>query len=117
MVVIRKAKEMLTTKQFNDSVNNILKRKKAALYALALNYAAKALNYFRRQQASEVYWKNQTFQAMDEMTTGAIREKDVIGWFMAHGVEYGPRLELANNGQNEAIKPVIDHFKDDFFEK
>ncbi len=108
---------MLTTKHFNDNVNNILKRKKAALYALTLNYAAKALNYFRRQQASEAYWKNQTFQAMDEMTTGGIREKDVIGWFMAHGVEYGPQLELANNGRNEAIKPVIDHFKDEFFEK
>ncbi len=38
-----------------------------------------------------------------------------MGWFMAHGVEYGIDLELGNNGRNEAIKPVIDHFKADFF--
>ncbi len=106
---------MLETRNFSDTISNLLERKKAAVYAICLRYATEALNYFKQQQAGEAYWKNQTFQAMDEMTTGGIREKEIMGWFIAHGVEYGIDLELGNNGRNEAIKPVIDHFKADFF--
>ncbi len=106
---------MLDTREFDANVAGILKRRRAAIHAITLRYAAKALNYFRRKQNREAYWKNQTHQAKDRMFTGGIREKEIIGWFIAHGVEYGIDLELGNNGRNEAIKPVIDHFKADFF--
>ncbi len=106
---------MLNTRQFNNNIGRLLERRKAAVYAICLRYAAKALNYFRRQQSGEAYWKNQTHQAKDRMFSGGFKESDIYGWFMAHGVEYGIELELGNNGRNEAIKPVIDHFKADFF--
>ncbi len=106
---------MLDTRNFSDNISNLLERKKAAVYAICLRYAAEALNYFKQEQAGEKYWENQTNQAKDRMFTGGIREKEIIGWFMAHGVEYGIDLELGNNGRNEAIKPVIDTFKEAFF--
>ncbi len=106
---------MLDTREFNESVARLYDRKKAAVYAICLRYAAKALNYFRRKQAAEKYWENQTNQARDRMFAGGLKEDDVYGWFMAHGVEYGVYLELGNNGRHEAIKPVIDAFKEAFF--
>ncbi len=109
-------KEMLDTKPFERNFSNIINRKEAALYALSLKYAAEALNYFRQQQETGAFWENQTNQAMDGMIAEGIKESDVVGFFMAHTVEYGPYLELANNGQNEAIKPVLEHISRPFFE-
>ncbi len=106
---------MLDTRAFAEKIPHLYNRKRTSVYAICLHYAAKALNYFRQKQAADEFWTNQTNQARDRMFTGAIKEVDVIGWFMAHGVEYGIDLELGNNGKNEAIKPVIDNFKDDFF--
>jgi hypothetical protein len=41
------------------------------------------------------------------MFTRAFKDRDVIGFLMAHGVPYGPHLELANNRRNEAIRPIM----------
>jgi len=98
------------------NIKNIYERRKAAIYALSLYYAGLAINYFRQQQNNGAYWTNQTNQAKDLMFTDAFIEGDIIGWFMSHGVEYGPYLELANNGQNEAIRPVIQRFAGRFLQ-
>ena len=87
------------------------------MYALSLEFAGLAINYFRAQQANGAYWTNQTNQAKDLMFTGGFIESEVIGWFMSHGVEYGPYLELANNGQNQAIRPIIQRFAGRFFKR
>lgn len=92
-------------------------RRRAALYALSLNYAALAIQYFRSQQDRGRFWSNQTFQAKDRMFTDAFEEGDtVVGWFMAHGVSYGPYLELANDGVHAAIRPTIKRFAGRFFQ-
>lgn len=102
---------MSNTKQVADKIENIYERRKAAVYSLALRYATLAINDFRKKQAGNNYWENRSTQAMKRMfTKGFISggtNSDVVGFLMAHGVEYGPYLELANNGLNEAIRPTM----------
>lgn len=98
-----------------QNIRLIYERRRAAIYALSLRYAGLAINYFRQQQAGGAFWNNQTNQAKDRMFTDAYILGNIIGWFMAHGVEYGPYLELANDGKNQAIRPVINRFAPRFF--
>lgn len=106
----------MNEKQVALNIKSIYDRRCAALYALALKYAGLAINYFRAQQNNETYWKNQTSDAKNRMFTNAFIEDNVIGWFMAHGVEYGPYLELSNNGAHEAIRPIIIEFAAKFID-
>lgn len=85
------------------------------LFALSLSYAGKAINLFRQRQSGDQYWSNQTRQALDRMFSNAFIDGDSIGWFLSHGVEYGVYLELANDRQNEAIRPIIQELAPQFF--
>jgi hypothetical protein len=89
------------------NIKEIYRKRRAALYALSLEYAAKALRSFYLKQRGGAFWKNRTNTALNTMFTRAFIEGDVIGWFMAHAVEYGPYLELANDGLHEAIRPTV----------
>ena len=95
------------TKKVSDNIENIYERRKAAVYSLALRYATHAINDFRKKQAGNNYWENRSTQAMKRMFTKGFIEGDTIGFLMAHGVEYGVYLELANNGLNQAIRPTM----------
>jgi hypothetical protein len=89
------------------NIGDIYKRRAAQLYALSLFYAAKALNDLRTKQAQNKYWENQTFTAVDTVFSNAFRDDNAIGWFIAHAIEYGVYLELANDGQNQALRPTM----------
>lgn len=102
-----------------QNIAGIFERRKAAVYALSLKWAAIALNYFRSVQpsapnSSGQFWHNRTAQAANRMFSDAFMEEEgdeiIIGWFMAHGVSYGPYLELANNRAHESIKPIIERY-------
>ncbi len=97
------------------NIDNIFAGRKAKVYALCRKYAKLAIEDFRSKQSSNAYWDNQTGEARDSMFTNVVVEEDFVSWFMAHGVEYGPMLELGDNAQNEAIKPTIDLFKEAFY--
>lgn len=97
-------------------IEGIFEKRKAAIYAISLNYAAIALTYFKTQQAGDGFWNNQTADAFRKVFTNAFIEGDVIGWFIAHNVEYGIYLELANDRQNEALRPVIKRFAGRYFD-
>ena len=99
------------------NINLIYARRKAALIALCHFYAARAVNVFNTAQGDEFFWNNQTFQAKDSVFGGVIDESDFIGFFLAHGKDYGVYLELANNRQNEALKPIIDSLWPDFIKE
>ena len=99
----------------SNRISTLYQRRKAAVYGISLQYAGYAIAYFRQQQSSGRYWKNQTNQAKDRMFTDAFIQGEIIGWFMAHGVQYGVYLELANNRKHEAIRPVIQRFAGRFF--
>jgi hypothetical protein len=41
-------------------------------------------------------------------------ESKVTGFFIAHAVEYGPQLELANDGKHAALRPILNAVYSDF---
>ncbi len=106
---------MQGTGQVKNNIADIFARRQAAVYALSQRYAELAIQYFRSEQGRNAFWINQTHQAMNRMDAKAYLEDEILGWFMAHGVEYGPDLELKNNGRHQAIKPVVDKFSQEFF--
>ena len=97
-------------KEVNRKIYIIFQRRKAALYALCLDYAARALQDFRSEQATDTYWINRTFTAVDTVFSDAFIDSDTVGWLIAHGVEYGVYLELANDGKHQALRPTINKF-------
>lgn len=106
----------MSTERVQQNIKMIFERRRAALYALSLFYAAKAENYFKKEQAGGRYWSNQTNQARDRVFSGAFQiGETVTGWYLAHGVQYGIYLELANDRQNAALWPVILKFQADFY--
>ncbi len=98
-----------------ENISLAFQQKKIKLFALSLSYAGQAINRFRSFQDTDIFWDNQTNQAKDRMFSVAFVEKETIGWFLSHGVSYGIYLELANDRQNEAIKPIIDILAPQFF--
>ena len=94
------------------TIEEIYARKKIAAYALCLHYSALALQYFRKRQSGRgLYWTNRTHLAADTVFSGAFKEEgEIVGWFMAHALQYGVYLEKANNEKHAALAPTINHF-------
>ena len=93
------------------TIEEIYARKKIAAYALCLHYSALALQYFRAEQAANKFWTNRTYLAMDTVFSGAYKEYNLVGWFMAHTLQYGIYLEKANNEKHAALNPIVNHFQ------
>jgi len=111
-----------------DIIDNALYRRRASVMALCLQFAGKALKEFRTRQALEEFWDNQTFTAMDSVFSDAIRgQGNDVGWFLAHGVEYGTYLEqwtwtddlkaLKDGRISSALRVVMNALQPAFFEK
>jgi hypothetical protein len=108
------------------NIKAIYARRASAVYALCLHYAAMAIEYFLSQQPASpnskgAFWTNRTAQAAARMFARGFREDlneedAILGWFMAHGVQYGTYLELANNRAHESIRPIVQRFAGRFFE-
>lgn len=94
----------------------IQEKRKLAVVALCKYYAKLVIEDFQAKQENDYYWNNQSGFAKDLMFAEEFEEKNIIGFFMAHGVEYGPSLELANDRQNEALRPTIEKFLPKFKE-
>ena len=85
------------------------------VYALSLDYAARVINFFWSVQPPKpnsegLFWTNRTGQAAARMFTDAKIVNNVVSWFMAHGVQYGVYLELANDRRYAAINPIMVRF-------
>lgn len=98
---------MATGKQVAANISKIYQRRRAALFALAGNNALDALLRFKRAQAQNTFWKNESNDAMNLMYTKPFIRGDIIGFRMGHGVFYGIYLEKANDGRHAAIRPII----------
>ena len=96
------------------NINAIYDRKRARFTQLCLEYAARAENLFNTAQDDNFFWNNQTFQAQGSVFGGVIDEKDFVGFFLAHGKDYGVYLELADDRKNEALRPIINSLWKDF---
>ena len=90
----------------------IYERKRAAVYALSVYYAGLVLAEFRKRQlgGTGYYWSNKTFSAGNTVFSDAFQEGDTIGFFLAHAVEYGVYLEMANDRVHAALRPLIEEF-------
>lgn len=97
-----------------SNVQKIYNRKYNAALALCYEYSGMVLNSFLQQQSRNKYWTNRTYVALDTVFSRVIVEKDVIGFFLAHSVEYGVYLELANDRKYAALAPVMMKFLDRF---
>jgi len=111
-----------------DIIDNALDRRRAAMQMICAQFAGKALKEFRARQASNEFWTNRTFSARDSVFGDAIRgQGNDVGWFLAHGVEYGPYLESwtwtdelkrLNDGRiSSALRVIVNALQPEFFEK
>lgn len=94
------------------NIHRIFQRKQAALFALCRYYHAKALQDLQSRQGFGIgtpggFWTNQTGQAIARAFGKAFQEAGEIGWLLAHGVDYGVYLELANDRRFEALRPIV----------
>lgn len=112
--------------EISRNLGAIYARKRAAVLALCLEYAALILKEFRVQQlvgpgggswidryngrGAGRYWNNQTESAARLVFSDAFIDDDDLGFFIAHMVEYGVYLEIANDRRHEALRPLIEKF-------
>ena len=102
-------------KKVKKDIRSIYQRKEAAVLAETINFAAIILNYFQSVQLTGTntqgkFWFNRTEAAARQVFMTPFKSGSTIGIRIAHGVEYGKYLELANDRQNEAIRPLIRRF-------
>lgn len=97
-----------------SNIRTINERRVAASIALCWYYSEKAKQTFRKFQTFNTFWTNQTFTAYSSVFTGIIAEPSEIGFFIAHMVEYGVYLELANDRKHEALWPIIRDLQSQF---
>ena len=90
-----------------ERLRGIFERRIAATKALCEYYSALSIQTFRQRQSANAFWNNQTSTAYSRVFSEAFYERDAIGWFIAHAVEYGVYLELANDRAHEALKPIV----------
>lgn len=55
-------------------------------------------------------WKDQSSNARQTLNVRASEEKDSVVLDLAHGVDYGIYLELANAGKYAIINPTLDKY-------
>lgn len=90
-----------------SNIAGIFDRKIATLYAYGQQLAEEAVQEMQTRQAGNEFWNNQTLQAMQRLFGEAFQDADSVGFFIAHAVEYGIYLELANDRQNAILVPTI----------
>jgi len=87
--------------------------KMAGVEAVGRNIAAKAEGQAKRDRP----WKDRTSNARQGLHGGT-------GWdsatafiiYLAHGVEYGPYLELANSGKYAVIEKTLNSFRKELYD-
>lgn len=100
----------MNEQQVLATIFTIQEKKRLAIIALCKQYATLVIQDFQNIQANDHFWNNQSGFAKDLMFAEEFEEKNVIGFFMAHAVDYGPSLELANDGKHAALRPMIEKF-------
>lgn len=104
---------MVNEKTVIKNVNYLLFDKRIAIIeALNRYYASEALRVFQKYQppvpASQgKFWFNRTAQAALTVFSNSFKNKDEMGFFIAHNMLYGVYLTLANDRKNDGLTPVI----------
>ena len=107
--------ESTGTEAVKQKINSEFERRKRSVYGLCVYYAGVVLRHFRTRQAGNTYWENRTNFAKDTVFSKAFKDgEDVLGFLLAHTMEYGIYLETANDRQNEALRPIINEYLPQF---
>ena len=93
----------------------IIEGREKSIRASAGAHLGATLKAFHERQPSGQgvegeFWNNKTSEAANAVFGETYRTKTEIGFFLAHGMDYGIYLELANNRQNEVLRPLIEEF-------
>jgi hypothetical protein len=99
-----------------------VQKSKLAILALAESHRGAMQDEFLNNQPAQQgavgkYWTNRTSDARNRVFSEVINKADAVGFFMAHGIDYGVYLELANDRQNEALRPLIEKYGRAFIER
>jgi len=104
--------------QAQNGIYVIYQKRKLMIEAICRQFAAMALNKFLAEQPNEQlkkgFWTNRTLTARNTVFAGTEAEDLFVGFFLAHGVEYGIKLEIGNDRRFEALRPIIYSFYDQF---
>lgn len=102
---------------FGPRLNQIFDERRVKLAAYANTTAGEALKDMQEYQNGEgKAWNNDTYQAFLGLFSGPIIEEDAIGFFVAHMMDYGVFLELANDRQNEILRPTAEKWAKDLLD-
>jgi hypothetical protein len=92
-----------------ENLNGAMGRRKAAALVICKRYALSSKQLIRKSQGLEqlkegAFWTNQTSEAIKGVYGFAIddKSKDIIGFGLAHHVEYGKYLEGFDKAGNKA---------------
>lgn len=89
------------------NIRSIEDRRIIATIALCEYYAGLAQQTFRERQIANAFWNNRTGTAYNEVFADSFEDGNDIGFFIAHAVEYGVYLELANDRKHESLRPTL----------
>jgi hypothetical protein len=99
-------------KKFLEVLRRYPEKVRAEIFAVAEFWAAEVIKDVNRKQPPQAasrgkYWRNRTGAAASGMFVKTFNKKEVIGFLLAHSVDYGVYLELANDRQNAIIIPQL----------
>jgi hypothetical protein len=101
-----------------DGLVQIIRKRVEILLGICRQYAARALKQFHETQPNEQlkkgYWTNRTMSARNMVFPGTEITKEFVSFFLAHGVEYGIKLELGHDRRFEALRPIVYSLYDEF---
>jgi hypothetical protein len=86
-------------------------QKKAGCTGVARVTSANMQNYARERAP----WINQTGNARQGLHGGSFWDNYFLFAYIAHAVEYGVYLELANSGNYAILEETANKFKDEFY--
>lgn len=93
------------------NLRRFINEKEEAAKALGDHYAMKAENE-AKQDAS---WVDQTGHARQGLQGSSAVNRNAVLIRLAHTMEYGVHLELANQGRYSVLEPTLKALEDDFF--
>jgi hypothetical protein len=97
------------------TIANLIGKRKRTAVALAETYRGAMQDEFLSNQPAQQgavgkYWTNRTSDARNRVFSEVIDVANAVGFFMAHGIDYGVYLELSNDRRNEALRPLIEKY-------
>lgn len=102
-------------------IGDIYGKRAVDVQALCCEYAQLAKRILQEKQGLEqnngYYWTNRTSMAIKSARGFTDSGPDYAGWGLAHTVEYGRWLELANNRIHAALEPTVRELAPVFMKK